>query len=178
MSTIVSTYLDLLDSQRDAVFAALEGLTEAQIWQRPAPKEWSIGEILDHSRKLIASSLVLFQLMWPMEFIPGWLWRKRSYPVKTADPYRRLNFPMHVGWMWPPRKDHVSPAILRAEMQETHRQVRRFYETHDPGILGNIYYYDPAVGLLNMIQALRVGIYHDQLHFEDVFKLAEALKQA
>ncbi len=45
----VDTYLDLLDSQRETALAAVEGLSDEQIWQRPAPKEWSIGEILSHN---------------------------------------------------------------------------------------------------------------------------------
>jgi hypothetical protein len=172
----LNAILGLMDSQREAVFAALVGLSEAQIWQRPSPKEWSIGEILDHSRKLIASTLVLFQILWPFEIWAGWLGRKRGYPVEIADPYRRPNFPMHVGWMWPPRRVPVPLATLRAEMEATHRKVRRFYETKGTAVLGNIYFYDPAVGLLNMIQALRVGIHHDQLHFDDVLRMAKERK--
>jgi len=45
---VLSQYLVLMDSQRESAFATLEGLTDSQLWQRPAPKEWSIGEILDH----------------------------------------------------------------------------------------------------------------------------------
>jgi hypothetical protein len=167
--------LDLMDTQRAAVFAALGGLTEAQIWQRPASKEWSIGEILDHARKLTASTLALFQVTWPFEIIPGWMRRHRDYRIEIADPYRRPNFPMRAGWMWPPRKQPVPLATLRAEMEATHRKVRRFYETRKAGMLGNIYYYDPAVGLLNLIQALRVGLYHDQLHFDDVLCMAKEM---
>ena len=83
---------------------------------------------------------------------------------------------MHVGWMWPPRRVPVPLATLRAEMETTHRRVRRFYEAKEADVIGNIYYYDPAVGLLNLIQALRVGLYHDQLHFEDALKLAARFK--
>jgi hypothetical protein len=35
-SSTVSQYLDLLDSQREAAFAACDELSDAQIWQRPA----------------------------------------------------------------------------------------------------------------------------------------------
>ncbi len=62
--SILPAYLDLLDSQREAAFAALNGLSESQIWQRPAPKEWSIGEILDHNYLLIASFLPLVRWTW------------------------------------------------------------------------------------------------------------------
>lgn len=64
MPNIVSTYLSLLDSQREAAFAALDGLTEPQIWQRPAPKEWCIGEILDHNVRLFESMLPGLHAAW------------------------------------------------------------------------------------------------------------------
>lgn len=43
MDNTILEYLDLLDSQRKAVFAVLDGLSEEQIWQRPAPNEWCEG---------------------------------------------------------------------------------------------------------------------------------------
>jgi hypothetical protein len=49
MSQVVLQYLDLLDAQREIAFTALDGLTDLQLWQRPASKEWSISEILDHN---------------------------------------------------------------------------------------------------------------------------------
>ena len=62
--SIVVKYLDLLDAQREAAFGALEGITDSQLWQRPAPKEWSIGEILDHNYLLIASMYPVVERMW------------------------------------------------------------------------------------------------------------------
>jgi hypothetical protein len=43
-------------------------------------------------------------------------------------------------------------------------------------VLGNIYAYDPAVGVFNLIQALKVSVDHDQLHFDDVIKMAAKLR--
>jgi len=37
-------------------------------------------------------------------------------------------------------------------------------------VLGNLYLYDPVFGWCNLIVTLRIGIYHDQLHYDDVFK--------
>jgi len=34
--------------------------------------------------------------------------------------------------------------------------------------IGNLPLNDPAIGWINMIQALRVGIYHDALHFSEI----------
>ena len=85
---VIPEYLDLLDSQRVAVFAVLDGLSEEEIWQRPAPKEWC----------------------------------------------------------------------------------------KDPDVLDNIYAYDPAIGVVNLITGLKVGIDHDQLHYDDLFELAASLQ--
>jgi hypothetical protein len=43
-------------------------------------------------------------------------------------------------------------------------------------VLGNIYAYDPAIGVVNLITGLKVGIDHDQLHHNDLFKLAASLQ--
>jgi hypothetical protein len=85
---VITVYLDLLDSQRKAVFAVLDGLSEEEIWQRPTPKEWC----------------------------------------------------------------------------------------KDPDVLGNIYAYDPAIGVVNLITGLKVGIDHGQWHYDDLFKLAPSLQ--
>jgi hypothetical protein len=50
--------------------------------------------------------------------------------------------------------------------------VRGFYTGKDPDLIGNIYAYDPAIGVVNLITALKVGIDHDQLHYDDVLKMA------
>jgi hypothetical protein len=39
MTSVIDTYLDLLDSQRETAFNAIDNLTEDKIWQRPAPFE-------------------------------------------------------------------------------------------------------------------------------------------
>jgi hypothetical protein len=51
MSTIVSTYLALLDSQREELFAQVETVPAEQLWARPARENWSPGEQLDHIRR-------------------------------------------------------------------------------------------------------------------------------
>jgi hypothetical protein len=54
--------------------------------------------------------------------------------------------------------------------------VRSFYAGKDPDVLGNLYAYDPAIGVVNLITGLKVGIDHDQLHYDDLFKLAASLQ--
>jgi DinB superfamily len=179
MPDIVQQYLDLLDSQREAAFAALEGLTEAQIWQRPAPKEWCLGEILDHNYLLIGSTFPYVKVAWKLQKHRAERRRVQPYDIYIEDPYRKSSFPMWVGFLWKPRytpKHPVPLEKLKAENRDLHTAVRLFYSDKDPALLGNIFVYDPLFGSINLIVTLRIGIYHDQLHFDDVFKMAAEMR--
>jgi hypothetical protein len=178
MQTVIPAYLDLLDSQREAAFAALDGLSETQIWQCPAPGEWSIGQIIDHNILLFASVSPLARLAWMLQGWYGRLRRQRPYRTEIEDVYRREDFPMSVGFLWTPRYNARKPlplAQLREKSRAMHARVRAFYTGKEEDVLGNTYLYDPVIGWCNLITALRIGIYHDQLHFDDVFKLAKTL---
>lgn len=169
----IPDYLSLMDAQRESNFAALDGLTDAQLWKRPAPKEWSIGEILDHNYLLFASFLPMVKWMWTLGAWYGRLRRKRSYKVEIEDLYRSPTFPQWVGFMWTPRyntRQPVSLEALKTELRTLHEDVRRFYEGKDENVLGNLYLYDPLFGWCNLIVVLRIGVYHDQLHYDDVIK--------
>ena len=88
--------------------------------------------------------------------------------------YLRPDFPMNVGWLWPPRHTPGRPVSLdrlQMELSEVHSRIERFYNSKDPAQLGNLPLWDPAIGSLNMIQALRVGLYHDQLHYDHIRSL-------
>ena len=63
------------------------------------------------------------------------------------------------------------------EMRALHTNTRRFYEDKDESVLGNLYLYDPFFGWCNLILTLRIGIYHDQLHYDDVLRQAREFKQ-
>lgn len=180
MSSILTEYLTLLDSQRESIFASLESLTDAQLWQRPAPKEWSIGEILDHNYQLFASFLPIVKWIWKVNGWYGRLRRKRPYNIEVVDLYRDPEFPHWVGFLWMPRyntRKPVSLERLKLETRNLHARIREFYENKDQDILGNLYLYDPVFGWCNMIVTLRIGIYHDQLHYDDVIKRAAQFKK-
>jgi len=172
----VPAILDLMDCQRLAAFSALEGLSDSQLWQRPAPKEWSIGEILDHTYLLISSLLPVVQWIWKWNGWYGRLQRKRPYATQVEDAYRAPRFPQWVGFLWTPRfntRKPVSLSALEAETMEIHARVRAFYENKDEAVLGNLYLFDPLFGWCNLIVSLRLGIYHDQLHYEDATRQAK-----
>lgn len=179
MPPIIPTYLDLLDNQREAALAAVATLTPTQLWQRPAPKEWSVGEILDHNYLLVARTLPLLKGAWRWLHKRGERRRARPYAIDAADPYT-ADFPMWVGFLWTPRYKAQNPIPLTqiaTNLRDLHHQVRLFYTGKDEDVLGNIYLYDPLLGWLNMIGALRVGIHHDQLHYRDIFQMVEKLHQ-
>lgn len=169
-----------MDSQRESVFAMLDGLTDELLWQRPAPREWSIGEILDHNYLLFASFYPVVNRMWTWLGWYGRLRRSRPYKTEIEDLYRSPKFPQWVGFLWTPRfntRKPVSLAQLKEEMRDLHTNVRRFYEGKDEDVLGNLYLYDPLFGWCNLIVTLRIGIYHDQLHFDDVVKQVSAFRR-
>ncbi len=179
-SHILSDYLDLMDSQRESVFTLLNGLTDAQLWQKPAPKEWSIGEILDHNYLLMASFMPVVKRLWNWFGWYGRLRRNRPYATNIKDLYRDPKFPQWVGFLWTPRfnpRKPVSLEKLKTEIRELHAGIRHFYEGKDEDVLGNLYLFDPLFGWCNLIVTLRIGIYHDQLHFDDVIKQASAIQE-
>lgn len=179
MLNVVLQYLDLLDAQREAAFSALAGLTEAQVWQRPAPKEWCLGEILDHNYLLIGSTFPYVKAAWKAQRRRAEKRRERPYQTEIEDPYRKPTFPMWVGFLWKPRYTPKHPTTLEkltAENRDLHTAVRTFYADKDSALLGNTFVYDPLFGWINLIVTLRIGIYHDQLHFDDVFKMVKELK--
>ncbi len=170
----VAHYLDLLDSQREVVFALLKGITDEQLWQRPSPNEWSIGEILDHNYLVLASFYPAVRWMWKYAGWYGRLRRSRPYSTEVEDLYRNPKFPQWVGFIWTPRYNTRKPVSLdqlKSELQTLHSNVRQFYEGKDEDVLGNLYLYDPLFGWCNLVVTLRIGVYHDQLHYDEVVKL-------
>lgn len=175
MNTAVPLYLDLLDLQRESAFAALDGLTDGQLWQRPTPREWSIGEILDHNYLLIASFYPILKRIWRLAGWYGRIRRNRPYNTGIKDLYHDPKFPQWVGFLWTPRyntRKPVSLEQLKSELRTLHTDVRKFYEGKDEDVLGNLYLYDPLFGWCNLVVTLRIGVYHDQLHYDDVIKQA------
>ena len=164
---IVLTYLDKLDQQREQLFASLEGLSEDQLWQSPGEKEWSLGECLDHIRVFISRNLTLYKITWILLFSLAKIRYDKPYDVDIDNVYKRSGFPLSTGWMWSPKYTPEKPTsldVLKVNLTNSHKEMRKFYADKDLDYLGHVSMYDPAVGWLNLIQALRVGLYHDELH--------------
>ena len=66
---VVASYLDLMDSQRESAFLVLNGLRDSQWWERPAPREWSIGEIVENNDLLVAATYPIVKWIWNLN---GW----------------------------------------------------------------------------------------------------------
>jgi len=171
---VVQSYLNLMDAQREGMFARLHDVDRPRLWERPAPGRWSAGEHLDHTRVLNRSFRRLFQAIWPMLWPVAWLRRGRDYEVRIDDVYQRPNMPTRVGVIWSPRFGPRRPAgltALQVGLTREHVRIRRFFRDRDEDVLGNAYLWDPPIGWLNLIQALRVGIHHDQHHYRAVERI-------
>ncbi len=172
----VARYLAELACQREAVFARLEEIEPSRLWSRPAPGEWCIAEILDHSRAIFSSTLPMFRFSWSLLQPFARLRRDRPYAVEIDDVYHRPGFPQKVGWMWPPRVSPEQPLSLQSvkeRLERMHEAVGRFYQDKPGDLLGHVNLYDPAIGWMNLIQGLQVGLFHDRLHFEHITELLE-----
>lgn len=177
---VVDSYLDLIDTQREEASSALLGLSHDQVWRRPAPKEWCIGEILNHIYLLSSSTFPYVKFTWKsLRWFGNWR-RLKPYQTDIPDLYRDGKFPMWVGFLWTPRHTPWKPVQVEAlfeEMRDLHEQVRDFYTDKAEDLLGHIYLFDPYFGFLNLIVTLRLGAYHDQLHFDDVLNMAETMRK-
>lgn len=76
--------------------------------------------------------------------------------------------------MWSPKVSPQKQVSLQQLYELTvaeHESTRRFYISKPTEILGNSPLYDPAIGKMNFIQALRVGVYHDQHHYVNIDRI-------
>ena len=159
--------LDLMHTQRESLYARLFELPPALIWKRPGPGEWSVGENLDHMVVIYRSTFPLFIACWWLLRPVAWLRRDQPYQAEIDNVYLRPGFPQKVGWMWPPRFTPARPVSLEQlydNARRTHHQIDDWYSQRDPALLGSTPLWDLVIGLVNLIQGLRVGVYHDDLH--------------
>lgn len=171
MPGIVPQYLDLLDQQREAIFDEIGSMSDAELWYRPGPKVWSIGEHLDHTRVINCFTRRLLYFYAPLLWPYARLARGRPFKAEIDDVYKRPGMPMWVGVFWPPKYKPSRPVtvgFLRDLLRNEHLAYRRFYEARDERTLGHTVLADPVIGALNLVQWLRVQGYHDAHHYERV----------
>ena len=167
----VGKFLDLYDTQLEQLIAMLAELPESRLWERPAPKKWCIGEVIDHTRKLNRFLRRLIVVGTPILMPLGRMRRHRPFEADIDDVYQRPGFPSQVGWIWSPGHTPKKPAPLaqlQAECAAEHEAIRRWYEARDEAVLGNVIVYDPTIGWINLVQTLRIGVYHDAHHFRAI----------
>ncbi len=176
----VAAHLGRMHAQRAALFGSLVDLPEERLWVRPAPKKWSAGEHLDHTRVLNRSFRLLLSAAWPLvslgpALLPSARRRlERPYPTDIDDVYRRPGTPSWVGFLWPPKRTPSRPAPfaeLERVLAQEHDSVARVYAGKPEALLGHVTVWDPAIGRLNLVQALRVVVHHDEHHYAAVRRL-------
>jgi hypothetical protein len=175
---IVGTYLELMDRQREELYSDLEAVSTEKLWLRPSDDEWSIGENLDHLRVINSSTLKLFKITWALLLPWAKLRFDTPYETDIDNVYKRPGFPLNTGWIWSPRYKPGRPTtldVLKNNFTKVHLDVRQFYSGKDEDYLGHVSLYDPVMGWLNLILALRVGLHHDQLHVEQINDVMERI---
>lgn len=176
----VAAHLERMHAQRRALFEALADVPNAALWKRPAPKKWSPGEHLDHTRVLNRCARSLLSAAWPiaaaLPTLLPWTRRRleRPYPTDIDDVYQRPNMPSWVGFLWPPRRTPLRPASLDEldlALRDEHVALERFFASKPEELLGHVTVWDPAIGRLNLVQSLRVVVHHDQHHYRAVRRI-------
>jgi hypothetical protein len=127
---IVTTYLEMMDQQREQLLGDLDGLGEESLWQRPAEDEWSIGENLDHLRVINSSTLTLFKITWVLLFPLAKLRYDKPYQTDIDNVYKRPGFPLNTGWIWSPKYTPGKPTfldVLEDILTNIHQEVRKFF---------------------------------------------------
>lgn len=168
---VITNYITQLHAQREALFADLAGLSEPEVWYRPNPSTWSIGENLDHL--VVINASILRFIGWAWRVMLPWAKRRRDrpYAVTIDNVYKRPGFPQNVGWIWPPKHTPLKPiplTQLHANLSAIHGRYEQFYAERDQDLLGHVWLPDPVIGRVNLIVTLRIGLYHDEVHFDDV----------
>jgi hypothetical protein len=177
MAQTIDPIFELMVRQREELFAQLSGVPNDRLWLRPGPGEWSIGENVDHLRAVYLSFLPWLQAAWTLLHPLARLRRAKPYRTQIDNVYRRPNFPQKVGWLFPSRYTPDRPAaldVLYAGVCQAHARAMAFYAGKDADVLGHVVLWDPAIGAVNLIQALRVAIYHDEVHIESIRQMMTA----
>ena len=168
---VVTKYLEMMDQQREQLFQIVNELEDRLLWQRPTSDQWSIGENLDHLRVINTSTLTLIKITWLFLLPLAKLRYDHPYETEIDNVYKRPGFPLHTGWIWSPKHTPRKPTslkVLKDNLVKTHQEIRNFFSGKDADYLGHVSLYDPVMGWLNLIKVLRVGIYHDKLHEEQI----------
>jgi hypothetical protein len=160
-----------MDAQAASFFSTLPASIEEILWIRPLPGEWSPGENLSHVAVVHRFFRRFHRLIWPFASGVGRLRGRRPIECDIDDVYARPDFPHAIGRIWPP--DHsptrlVPLAGLAAALRREHQNVRAFCEAREPELLGRAMFYVPAIGWINFVQSLRVAVFHDAHHFEEI----------
>lgn len=167
----VEQCLENMVRQHDMTFARLEGLGEDDLWQRPAPKEWSIGEIIDHARAHYESMLPVLERNWVLLRIVAALRQNLPYPMEI-DLRERASRPLQAtDGLWTGRlqpQSRTSLLRLKEDMACAHQKIIMFYREKPANLLGHVWMYDAEFGWINLVQGLHVNAYRDDLHYKAI----------
>lgn len=171
-SRSMKKHFETLEQQRHMLFPVLESLSFNQLWERPKPNKWSIGEAMYHLYLITRMLRVAAQITIPSMKLFAQMRRNKPFETETYDIYKEYQQKNKRGMkapfiLDPPKKIHRSlnfSELINLLHVETNN-IARMVENIDEDIAGHIIFFDPIAHHPNLIQAVQLLAIHEAHHF-------------
>ncbi len=173
MNPKIEAKLSLLESTRLAMLKMLEGMDEQKLSASPAPRKWSISQIIYHLNQ--AESLSIIYVGKKMKDVnnlktSGLLEKIKMLVVKIAFALPvKYKAPQVLGDM----PQHVDYKEIVAKWNETRKNLRDLVTSLPEDMLSKNIFKQPAAGRLNVYQMLDFMQVHFNRHFVQVESIAK-----
>ncbi|TSB45543.1 DinB family protein [Alkalicoccobacillus porphyridii] len=169
-SGMMLIYFNQLSDQRETF---LSSVVEKDVWQRPLPEKWSIGETMYHLLLLLKRfrqiNVGYLHLAKPLAHLN----RQKSFKTESENIYehyqqhhsRAMKAPPFIK---PPSKlqEKITYKDMITELNVETRKLKSMLSNIDENIAGHIRYPDPPAHYPNLIQAIHLLVIHEQHHFK------------
>ena len=165
-----------LDEKRAALLEGVAGLSEAQLVQRPAEGQWSVGEVLDHLYRIEQSVARLFEKLVARAREKGLAADEAPDAVVTFDQFearvtgRKLVAP-----------EGMQPAAgldstaLHQNLRDSRVRLLEAVAEAAPFDLSGLVFPHPILGRLNLYEWLLFVAYHEAHHLRQIQHIRQVL---
>ena len=155
-----------MEAQRQPIQVAAEALSPEAVWARPEAERWSIGENLQHLKKMMGLFRRVSRVALVMERPLARVRHGRPFPIQARNVFsgraRRAPFPIR------PRRPataQTSTALMQDLERETH-ELMRLLRGEEEAVLGHVWLWDPVMGRQNLIQVVHLLALPEEHHFD------------
>lgn len=170
-SKYIENYFNLVEKQRE-VFYQLVSQSKSELWERPLPDKWSVGETLYHLYLMVRLVRRFSTIYLPLAKPIANLRKNHHYQTSIHNIYveyiQKKKRPMKAPYVLTPLKN-LSHAYTLLEIQqllviETNKLKKLVAELEEP-VAGLIRFPDPIACYPNIIQSIHLLAIHEQHHF-------------